>query len=86
MRQLLPVANGPEVRRYALDLARRHPRQLSLALVLHVLAAVAGLAAPRLIGNLVQDVASGTTVSLVFVAVGESEETLPAGSAVFRRG
>ena len=65
MRQLLPVANGPEVRRYALDLARRHPRQLSLALVLHVLAAVAGLAAPRLIGNLVQDVASGTTVSTV---------------------
>jgi ABC-type multidrug transport system fused ATPase/permease subunit len=65
MRQLLPVANGPEVRRYALDLARRHPRQLSLALLLHVLAAVAGLAAPRLIGNLVQDVATGTTVSTV---------------------
>ncbi|MDX6366993.1 MAG: hypothetical protein QOK30_2069 [Nocardioidaceae bacterium] len=65
MRQLLPVANGPQVRRYALDLARRHPRQLSLALVLHVLAAVAGLAAPRLVGNLVQDVATGTTVSTV---------------------
>jgi ABC-type multidrug transport system fused ATPase/permease subunit len=65
MRELLPVANGPEVRRYARDLARRHPRQLSLALVLHVLAAIAGLAAPRLIGNLVQDVATGTTVSTV---------------------
>jgi ABC-type multidrug transport system fused ATPase/permease subunit len=65
MRQLLPIANGPEVRRYALDLARRHPRQLGLALLLHVLAAVAGLAAPRLIGNLVQDVAAGTTVSTV---------------------
>jgi ABC-type multidrug transport system fused ATPase/permease subunit len=65
VRQLLPVANGPQVRRYALDLARRHPRQLSLALVLHVLAAVAGLAAPRLVGNLVQDVATGTTVSTV---------------------
>jgi ABC-type multidrug transport system fused ATPase/permease subunit len=65
MRQLLPIANGPEVRRYALDLARRHPRQLALALVLHVLAAIAGLAAPRLIGNLVQDVSTGTTVSTV---------------------
>jgi ABC-type multidrug transport system fused ATPase/permease subunit len=65
MRQLLPIANGPEVRRYALDLARRHPRQLGLALVLHVLAAIAGLAAPRLIGNLVQDVSTGTTVSTV---------------------
>ena len=65
MKQLLPIANGPEVRRYALDLARRHPRQLGLALVLHVLAAVAGLAAPRLIGNLVQAVSTGTTVSTV---------------------
>jgi ABC-type multidrug transport system fused ATPase/permease subunit len=65
MKQLLPIANGPEVRRYALDLARRHPRQLGLALGLHVLAAVAGLAAPRLIGNLVQAVSTGTTVSTV---------------------
>jgi ABC-type multidrug transport system fused ATPase/permease subunit len=65
MRQLLPVANGTEVRRYAVDLARRHPRRLGLALVLHVLSAIAGLAAPRLIGNLVQDVSTGTTVSTV---------------------
>ncbi len=32
---------------------------------LHVLAAMAGLAAPRLIGDLVQDVSTGTTVSTV---------------------
>ncbi|MGA9343768.1 MAG: ABC transporter ATP-binding protein [Nocardioidaceae bacterium] len=65
MKQLLPVADGPAVRRYAVRLARQHPRRLWGAVSLHVLAAVAGLAAPRLIGNLVQAVSSGTTVSTV---------------------
>lgn len=65
MKHLLPIADGPTVRRYAKDLARRHPRELGLAIFLHMLAATAGLAAPRLIGNLVQDVSVGTTVSTV---------------------
>ncbi|MGI8994535.1 MAG: ABC transporter ATP-binding protein, partial [Nocardioidaceae bacterium] len=65
MRELLPVANAPAVRRYARGMARQHPRQLTGAISLHVLAAIAGLAAPRLIGNLVQDVSEGTTVSTV---------------------
>ncbi len=65
MRELLPVANAPAVRRYARGMARQHPRQLTVAISLHVLAAIAGLAAPRLIGNLVQDVSEGTTVSTV---------------------
>lgn len=65
MKQLLPVAEPVEVRRYARRLARRHPRDLTIAIVLHVLAAIAGLAAPRLIGDLVQDVSTGTTVSHV---------------------
>ncbi|MGI8700154.1 MAG: ABC transporter ATP-binding protein [Nocardioidaceae bacterium] len=65
MKQLLPVADGPAVRRYAVGLARKHPRRLSVAVALHVLAAVAGLAAPWLIGDLVQGVATGTTVSSV---------------------
>ena len=61
----LPVAAGPQVRRYALDLARRHPRMLSVALVLHLLAALAGLAAPRLLGDLVEGVETGTTLAAV---------------------
>ncbi len=65
MRELLPVAEAREVRRYAREMARQHPRQLTTAISLHVLAAIAGLAAPRLIGNLVQDVSEGTTVSTV---------------------
>ncbi|MGH3505941.1 MAG: ABC transporter ATP-binding protein [Nocardioidaceae bacterium] len=65
MREMLPVADAPEVRRYARQMARRHPRELALTVGLHSLAAVAGLAAPRLIGNLVEAVSDGTTVSTV---------------------
>ncbi|GAA1584570.1 ABC transporter ATP-binding protein [Kribbella karoonensis] len=72
MRQILPVAGPAEIRRHARRLARRHPRTLLAALLLHALAAVSGLAAPRLIGNLVQDVQHGTTaakVNLVIVVI-----------------
>ncbi|MBA3233722.1 MAG: ABC transporter ATP-binding protein [Propionibacteriales bacterium] len=65
MRQTLPIADAPAVRRYAREMARQHPRDLGAAVALHIGAAVAGLAAPRLIGNLVQDVSEGTTVSTV---------------------
>ena len=29
MREMLPVADAPEVRRYARQVARRHPRELA---------------------------------------------------------
>ncbi len=61
----LPVADGGSMRDYARDLARRHPRLLGTALGLHVLAAVAALAAPRLLGDLVQAVETGTTTGYV---------------------
>ncbi|GAB2631104.1 ABC transporter ATP-binding protein [Kribbella swartbergensis] len=65
MRQILPVAGPTEIRRHARRLARRHPRTLLLALLLHGLAAITGLAAPRLIGELVEDVQRGTTAAKV---------------------
>ncbi|WP_329003298.1 ABC transporter ATP-binding protein/permease [Kribbella sp. NBC_00709] len=65
MRQILPVAGPTEIRQHARRLARRHPRNLVIALVLHALAAVSGLAAPRLIGDLVEDVQNGTTAAKV---------------------
>ncbi len=61
----LPVADTGAVRRYVASLARRHPKMLWSALALHVLAALAALAAPRLIGDLVQAVETGTTVGHV---------------------
>jgi ABC-type multidrug transport system fused ATPase/permease subunit len=61
----LPVADTRAVRRYAVSIARRHPKMLWGALALHVLAALAALAAPRLLGDLVQAVETGTTVGHV---------------------
>jgi ABC-type multidrug transport system fused ATPase/permease subunit len=65
MRTALPVADVRQVRRYARTLARRHPRGLAAALGLHGLAAIAGLAAPRLLGHLVDGISRGTTTVTV---------------------
>jgi len=61
----LPVADGRAVRRYARQIARRHPRALVLTVSLHLLAAVSGLAAPALLGGLVEAVEKGTTTGHV---------------------
>ncbi len=65
MSTTLPVADKAAVRRYAGQLARRHPRLLGSAVGLHGLAALAALAAPRLLGDLVESVERGTTVGAV---------------------
>ncbi len=65
MSQILPVADSAQVRRHARRLARRHPRALIITMGLHAVAAVSGLAAPRLIGTLVEDVQQGTTAAKV---------------------
>jgi ABC-type multidrug transport system fused ATPase/permease subunit len=64
-RVMLPVADNGQVRRYALTVMKRHPRQWGVALSLHGLAAVAGLAMPWLIGRLVEAIRHGTTASTV---------------------
>lgn len=61
----LPVADGRQVRAYAVALFRRHPRMIWGAFSLHASAALAALAAPRLIGDLVEAVQQGTTVAHV---------------------
>ncbi|WP_305786179.1 ABC transporter ATP-binding protein [Symbioplanes lichenis] len=60
MSNALPVADSHQVRRYARDLFRRHPRQLAVAVGLHAAAAIAGLAGPRLLGDLVQSIEHGS--------------------------
>jgi len=64
-RQILPVADTPDVRRYARELSRRHPRELRVTVGLHAAAALAGLAGPPLLGSLVQAVSQGTTTARV---------------------
>lgn len=61
MSALLPIATGGETRARAAALLRTHRRAFLVVLLLHSLAAVAGLAAPRLLGELVGAVEAGTT-------------------------
>ncbi|MFI6296235.1 ABC transporter ATP-binding protein [Nonomuraea sp. NPDC050790] len=71
-REILPVADLKQVRAYARRLTLKYPRQLSVALALHGLAAVSGLAVPWQLGKLVQDVQDGARVNvwLVGLAIG----------------
>ncbi|WP_416902395.1 ABC transporter ATP-binding protein [Micromonospora echinospora] len=72
MATALPVADAAQVRRYARTLARRHPGPLAGALTLHAAAAAAGLAGPRLLGDLVEGVSQGdrsTPVDLIVLAI-----------------
>ncbi len=61
MSTMLPVADSRAVRAHARVIARRHSRLLGGVVALHVLAALAALAAPRLLGDLVEAVERGTT-------------------------
>ena len=65
MTELLPIADGPELRRHARRLARRHRAALAGVVALHALAAAAGLVGPALLGRLVQAVTDGTTRAYV---------------------
>ncbi|MDF5754646.1 ABC transporter ATP-binding protein [Spongiactinospora sp. TRM90649] len=67
--QILPVADRRQVRAYARRLTLKYPRQLTLALGLHALAAICGLAAPRLLGELVQGIEQGTGVDVTTAAL-----------------
>ncbi len=61
----LPVATSAQVRAEAGRLLRSRRGELVRSLVLHVLAAMAGLAGPWLLGTLVDDVRGGTTTTRV---------------------
>ncbi len=61
----LPVAGSSDVRRYVAGLAHRHPKAIWGSAALHVAAALAALAAPRLLGDLVEAVERGTTLAYV---------------------
>ncbi|WP_433366925.1 ABC transporter ATP-binding protein [Streptosporangium sp. CA-115845] len=68
-RQILPVADTAQVRAYARRLTLKYPGELTVALGLHGLAAVAGLAVPWLLGGLVQGVRDGTGVDVTAVSL-----------------
>ena len=65
MSELLPIADGPELRSQVRRLGRRHRGALAGMIGLHAAAAAAGLAGPPLLGALVQSVQDGTTSAYV---------------------
>ncbi|MFB4270156.1 ABC transporter ATP-binding protein [Nonomuraea sp. GTA35] len=67
-REILPIADRKHVRAYARRLTLKYPRRLALALVLHGLAAVAGLVVPWQLGALVEKIQYGVEVNVAVVA------------------
>jgi ABC-type multidrug transport system fused ATPase/permease subunit len=65
MTGLLPIADTAQVRRYVVDLFRRYPRTLGTTVALHVLAAIAGLVGPRLLGDLVESLQHGRGAAVI---------------------
>ncbi len=61
----LPVADAPAVKSYARTLITEYPRELGLVVVLYGATAVAGLAAPRLLGAMVQEAVTDKTTARV---------------------
>ncbi len=62
---MLPVADSAQVKAEGLRLLRQHQKPLAGVVILYVLAAMAGLAGPFLIGRLVDAVTDGTTAGFV---------------------
>jgi ABC-type multidrug transport system fused ATPase/permease subunit len=63
----LPVATTRQVRDAVVEMFRQHPRSINIMLALHAGAAVAGLVAPRVLGEIVESVQNGTTTGHVDV-------------------
>ena len=63
----LPVAGTPQVRSAIRALAGNHRRTLTVVVSLHAAAALAGLVAPRLLGEIVEAVKAGTSTGHVDV-------------------
>jgi len=62
---VLPIADGATTRRATVALLRTHGRALTRVVVLHTVAALAGLVGPWLLGRIVDDVTGGTTDTAV---------------------
>ncbi|ACQ81286.1 ABC transporter related [Beutenbergia cavernae DSM 12333] len=65
----LPVADGAALRARTAEMLREHRGGLTRVVLLHIVAATAGLAGPWLLGRIVDDVAGGTNVAAIDQAV-----------------
>jgi ABC-type multidrug transport system fused ATPase/permease subunit len=65
--QILPVADGRQVRGYVGQVVSGHWRELSVVIALYGASTAAGLVAPRMLGDIVNDVVAGTTAGQIDV-------------------
>jgi ABC-type multidrug transport system fused ATPase/permease subunit len=63
--QILPVADGRQVRSYVRRVMTSHRRELAGVVALYGAATAAGLVAPRMLGDIVNDVTRGTTAGRI---------------------
>jgi ABC-type multidrug transport system fused ATPase/permease subunit len=63
--EILPVADGRQVRGHALRLFAGHRRELAVVLGLYAAATIAGLVPPTMLGDIVTDVQHGTAASRI---------------------
>ncbi|CAM3751473.1 ABC transporter ATP-binding protein [Nocardiopsis rhodophaea] len=68
-RTILPTADSAHVRARLGEALRAHGRTLALVILLHSIAALAGLAAPWLLGTIIDAVRSGTTTARIDATV-----------------
>ncbi|TWE11908.1 ABC transporter ATP-binding protein [Rudaeicoccus suwonensis] len=64
-RRTLPISSMAQVRTHTAGLMRQHRSALAWVIVLHALAAIAALATPRLVGDLVGELTSHTTLRAI---------------------
>lgn len=89
MSATLPIADQKQVRGFVRALVRRHPRAIGAMLGLHAAAALTGLVAPRLLGDIVEAVQDGTTLGHVdrlalLIALAVVAQTLLTRAARYR--
>jgi ABC-type multidrug transport system fused ATPase/permease subunit len=84
--QILPVADGRQVRRYVRSVMISHRRELSLVLVLYGAATAAGLVAPRLLGDIVNDITAGPAAGQIDLLAGLIALSLLAQAGLVRFG
>ncbi|ASU82236.1 ABC transporter ATP-binding protein [Nocardiopsis gilva YIM 90087] len=68
-RKILPIADSAHVRERLGEALRAHRGILTAVVVLHAVAAIAGLAAPWLLGDIIDAVRAGTTVARIDLTI-----------------
>jgi ABC-type multidrug transport system fused ATPase/permease subunit len=84
--QILPVADGRQVRGYVRRVLARDRRELTVVVALYAAATAAGLVAPRMLGDIVTDVRRGTTAGRIDLLAAVIAAALILQSALIRFG